>query len=380
MKKLFSALMSVILVVGLGIVSFAANEKITGQAKSLEDIALEGTSDSSSNLDVKPGDTIYIPLSPDVFDWEDEAVPEKLTKAILDRSKVKVSKKNKKNMSLAKDVSFVRRTTGTNSEVAIAVKFTDNLVTTKEREFEFTVYLSIPGNRDYAVEDGIVLAGVIANEEVIESPDSNSTIDLTDAKILITEKSARNITAQIGDGVFIHGNLVKNKRYYGVANISENNAYYDAIEKYSDIDFSIEVGVDGFDTSGDEVISFDFGKKYYVYDEDLKYLGVSNKKLPFSHQYYFAEKKLNTKDGDKDSDDVYADDNYDEDDDWDDIVIDEPVDADKPNQSGTSGSGGTYKGEANPGTGVPPLHSIAPVAGLLSLSVIGAVAGRRKKK
>ena len=63
MKKLLSAVLAVILVIGISSVSFAAEDKITGADKPID-------TNYSPNLDgLAPGTVLYYPLTADMFTW-----------------------------------------------------------------------------------------------------------------------------------------------------------------------------------------------------------------------------------------------------------------------------------------------------------------------
>jgi hypothetical protein len=186
-------------------------------------------------------------------------------------------------------------------EGRIEVSFKDEYSGVKETDFEFDIYLTLNGRRQD--DHGITFTGTYGNP-VIEVYEGSDSVDISDGSVALAAESIRELDVEIGNGVTVTTRLSKDKRVYGIATHDEpDRADDEMMKEYKDIEYVVTLDTIGLDSTANTV---KFGYEYqgfFVYDEDLNYLGKAGDDLPYSDKYYLAAKKLEIAVDDGDSDD-----------------------------------------------------------------------------
>lgn len=245
----------------------------------------------------------------------------------------------------------------------IEIEYATEYVSTKELDFQFTVYLTID-NKRYSKE-GLTFVGTLANE-VTDVYADHDYVDLSTGQVAHAQEHVKNIEVDLGNGVAIHTKFFKGKDYYGTASRDADEADDVVFSTYPDVDHVLTLNTVGLNSTGDVVrLNTDYGD-YYVYDADLSYLGQSGEALPYRTKYYLANRKLDAAPGDGDG--------------IGEAPQPEPEPEPEPGDGASGGGGGGGGVNASPGTGGGAPWRIAAATALISLSVAAAMAARRKKR
>lgn len=326
MKKLLAIMLAVVLAAGMTTVGFAASlGKITtvNQAISQKDYG---------DMTVAPGQVIELPLTANLFDWEDGTGGEKdpVTTTQLNNGKVtvKVSYEGK-SKDVIKEISIASKvmSAADNQKTAyIKIEFLEEYTGVAEKEFEFTVYLAVRGNR--VKDSAVTFIGTFKNKTIVVDSDEDY-VDLSGGEVAEAEEYLRSVDVYIGAGIIIRTKMYKDKQYYGVAESGVSESDEKILDAYPEI--SEVYTLKTVNLSSGTVIFDDVDDKYHVYDEDGKYVGTTDDELKYSSKFYLAKNKIDmgskssSKDEDEDEDEEiipaeeveedtvpsYSNDNYD---------------------------------------------------------------------
>lgn len=392
MKKVLSLLLAATMAAGMATVGFAATgKKITD----IHDSSLElsyrkdptiGTSFANhpaatvSNQTVSYSNNIIphskvtdsIDLYRSMFLWDgDTPDNQRLTSNEIRAAKLDVRTSNSSGSKAVDKISIDSRTG------VIEIKYVEEYVSTKDLDFDFTIYLTIDGKRKTSA--GLTFTGTLANETtpVYQGDDY---VDTSAGQVAEAQDNIRSIEVDMGGGVSIFAKMTKDKKYYGTTSQNPDDADNKVFQKYKDIDNVVQLKTVGLNQSGDIVKLATDSSEYYVYDSDLNYLGRSNEMLPYSTKYYLAGRKL----------DVSGSGTIVDEDDTSEPDVDtdgepEPDDGgpDGGNGGGAGNGGGTGSGGTggiNPDTGSTSFISVAVAAAVLSLGAALAVSRKKKSR
>jgi hypothetical protein len=164
---------------------------------------------------------------------------------------------------------------------------------TDGQEFDIWVYPVVDGKAWPYEEYGINWTGTLKNynNEVDAATDY---LDLYTGQIAVMVDTVREIRYDLGPGpnesdVVLVGRGIKGQKYWGVANntVSETDAAN--MDQY-DIDQVYHLDQrGGLDKVTDHVLLGSATKDDFVFDGELKYLGMGNAKLPYAATYYIAD-------------------------------------------------------------------------------------------
>lgn len=271
----------------------------------------------------------------------------------LNRDKITVKRRISKGSDLIDNVKFKNVTNPYDANlksVAVQIVFIDPFVSTKEKEFDITVYLAIDGSR---TDMEWSVSGYMENPTI--EVDEDDSVDLSDGEVADCVGYTKSIQIDTGNGLFINTKMFDGQKYYAKS-VQEITASDDEITaKYPEIDNIYRLYTVNLKSAANTV-EFDIDDSFYVYDADGKYIGMSTDKLPVSDKYYLATKKI----------DMGAD------------VTEEPADevpVDPVNPE-TGGDDVPANINDNPGTGANGLVNVAVVAGLVALAA-GAVSMKK---
>lgn len=308
MKKVLALVLASAMAIGMATTAFAATvDKATDFAgnQTLEDgygrgiVGISGTytatrEASASNQtvtyadDIRPYDEvkdyIYLPIS--MFTWDSTANP--TTKNLLSAKQIRTSKLTVRT-SVSSGSKAIDEVKIDNKEGRIEIKYVKEYVSTKDLDFDFTVYLLFDGKRK--TDQGLTFVGTLANE-IQEVYADDDYVDTSNGTIAEAMDFVKDIEVDLGNGVSIFTKMFKGKKYYGTCTRDADEADDIVFAKYADIDNVVTLKTVGLNSTGDIVqLDVDYSD-YYVYDKDLNYLGQSNELLPYSTKYYLSNKKL----------------------------------------------------------------------------------------
>lgn len=377
MKKVLALVLASVMALGMSVMSFAADNKITGLASN---DAMEksysrsiGTSsyssmtgNSVSNQTVSYTNTIvpfdktkdYIDLFRSMFTWNNSLTDARLSAAEIRTSKLAVRTSVSSGSKAVESVSI------DNKNSRIEIKYVEEYVSTKDLDFNFTVYLTIDGKR--YTDAGLTFVGTMANP-ITQVYADDDYVDTSYGQIAEAMDFVKDIEVDLGNGVSIFTKMFKGKKYYGTSSRDSDAEDSVVFSKYADIDNVVTLKTVGLNSTGDIVqLNTDYSS-YYVYDKDLNYLGRSNELLPFSTKYYLANKEIDIIEGEEG---VIGEES---------TETPEEESLDEGGAEG-AGSGGANKSGTSPDTGTNSLLNVAVVAAMASLAVVGMASLRQKKK
>lgn len=334
MKKVLAMILAIATALGMTGTAFAAVDSgasISGMVGSLSlGYSADPGNDSVDLGTIIPNseEVIYIYLTQEMFSWDDNSGTADGT--VLTSSQITTGKLTTR-VSTSSGSKSIDSITLSKRQGRIEIEFADELVSTSELDFEFTVYLNIDGSRqsDYAM----TFYGTFENE-IIDVYGDEDYVDLSYGMVAEAQEYNSSIEVDLGDGVSIHTKLFNGKKYYGTASRDPDEADDVVMTQYPDIDNVVTLKTVGLNSTGDVVrLDLDYGD-YYVYDKDMNYLGQSNQLLPYSTKYYLANRQLDVTNTD------------------DDIIdeVDAPEESSTNPETGGDGSAGS-NANTNPGTG-----------------------------
>lgn len=280
MKKILSIACASLMVLGIATTAFAATNpaaKITGMAQSLS----VGYSGDPYLGDISPQDerVEYIDLTDAMFAWDDNyvpvATPTALTTSQIRNAKLTVRATSNK---VLEDVSINA------SKSRIEVKFLDELVDTKEIDFDFDVILSVEGRRqsNYAMN----FSGTFANP-VFEVYAGTEREDISRGEVAEAQEYIKSIVFDAGSGVFVNTKMMKDSRSYATATLTPDKADEAVFAEYKAIRDVINLKTSGIPSSATVTLGAEY-KGYYVFCKKGNYLGRGDASLLLTDKYYLA--------------------------------------------------------------------------------------------
>lgn len=316
-------LVAVFCVTSLSVNIFASSrrgivEGFSGE-DTLEDMWSLGYSDERSHMDivVKPGDELVIPLTANMFEWEDQRtlLPNQavnireLKRNVRVRTHVQAGWEVLDYVQLDTDMvpgkPFYQpnSTAKTGRTACISIAFADELVSVKDVDFRLDIYLTVAGQRDPNYK--ISLHGTMVHDVVDILPSSDTYVDISDGVVAHADDFGvlNNLTNfNLGNGVKVSKLTWAGRKYYGttswkpstVLSPEDYPVIYNSIHGvYVLSTVNIEEGVNRVTLNPPKDKDDAEGKKvYFVYAEDMTYLGTTAEVLPYSDTYILTTKEL----------------------------------------------------------------------------------------
>lgn len=258
-------------------------------------------------------DEIRIPLTADMFDWSDgrNTIPmEAVTMRELRNGRVRV---NTKVRSGSKVLKYVQFDTGefdnkdfkkpnsnvpTNKTAYISVQFADHIISVNDIDFAYEIYMTVDGEK--SDDFTMTLAGTFKPRKLDVHEDMDY-IDISDGTVAVAEDYVPNVSVNVGNGVSIKKNMTKGSKYYGISFVIDNMTL--RREDYPDIYpiihavYEIETINMRYPNQGVTIKPVLDPKKpeitkFYVYDQDLKYLGTTDDTLAYSDLYILTTEQV----------------------------------------------------------------------------------------
>lgn len=217
----------------------------------------------------------------------------------------------------------------------IDVEYVDRLVSTGSVDYEAEILLAFDGDKDY--DNSVIIYGTLENR-VIDVYDEDDYVDISDGTVADPQEFNESVALYVGEGVTVHTKLFKDKKYYCVADRVADEEDYAVMVEYPEVDNVLKLYRVGVNNVNDYVtLSTDYAG-YYVYDEDMNYLGRGSETLDFSETYYLAGVEITDVAGETQEP----------------VVDEEPVEEQIPNAGNPTTGGDDVAANnvnANPGTG-----------------------------
>lgn len=316
--RIVAAVLSIaVLVTVFGLSGLAATGKIDGFSgeRTLSDnfslgqsssvfYSGDGASDTHYGLEVRPGDEIRIPLTADMFTWSDE-------RSTLPRQAVTLRQLKSGNVTVrtrkqagADVLDYVQLETDmfagkpfyapgssakTGQTAYISVMIAEEVVSVKDLDFRFDIYLAVGGKTDDEMR--IVLEGTLIHDEFMATA-ATDYVNTSEGAIVEASEYAKSVRFEIGEGITIDRMLLAGKKYYATCEVKPSSepgfeeqypeVYPTVIAAYKLSTVNMRYGRSTVRINpGDDGV-------YYVYDENMEMIGMSNEALRYSDCYFLS--------------------------------------------------------------------------------------------
>lgn len=271
--------------------------------------------DSPWEISVTPGEEIRIPLTADMFTWSNDRTPlpgEAILLNELTRSRVSVRTRRQAGAEALDYVQLDRdrfagepffapgtsiKRTGTTAY--ISVMFAKEFHSVVPLEFEFDIYLLVGGKQHPEMK--LTLQGELSNP-TISLWEGADWVNLADGTVAHAQANLSKVSMRAGNGVTIQRHMLRGEKYYATTKVMpatipdfEVNfpfAYPSVIAAYQlngvNLQYGSKVKIDP------KVIDKDWTGKYYVYNEDMEYLGTTADALYYSEYYFLSTEEIDT--------------------------------------------------------------------------------------
>lgn len=285
MKKVLSMLLAVMLIIGLTPAVFAA--PTSGYKLGTE----TSTGQVGGTDEYRPDSAIWI----QIVDANGNAV----TKKEIKEKKIDVKVRTTKGSKIVRDVKVdYKNLTDTAGQIVtreaafVRIRTIEKFVSTKEMDFELTVFLT--ENKERLTEEKQV-SGVFKNAETTVT-DSDDYVYLGNTPVVEAEEYIKSIEVEIGDGVTIFTKMFEGKRYYGHAEQDIKEADADITEAHPTIETIYYLETIGLNAPANRVVLDIDDANMYVYNANLEFVGMSDERLPYSTKYYVSSAELDIAD------------------------------------------------------------------------------------
>lgn len=312
MRKLLCILLTVTLVIGMTVSSSAAvvtsntapassgvvttgikaiNEsrpisELMGNAKVTINDGKDGTIsiDDLSELEIRPGDIIKIPLSGNVFL---NATGTPFTQADVSRTALNSGSIGVKSVFSRGQGAYTASLGGNKNGSYIQIEFSNAIYLTPQR---FTSYICLTKSGSRKMSTRINIIGEMQSK-LQELKLGDDYADISDGSFVDAKASLRNVELYLGDYCTMTRNLIRGQKYAGTATVDDiNDEDAKILDKYPEIEYLYKLKTVNLKASGN-IVTFDLGRKYYVYNSNGAYIGMSNQALTYWTKYYLSNKK-----------------------------------------------------------------------------------------
>lgn len=171
--------------------------------------------------------------------------------------------------------------------VEILVEFIDPYVSVNDKDFAFTAYLT--EDRSKIDDTEIEVYGTLANP-VIEM-DAAELLDLSDGSVAKATAYIREVEVYAGANLYIKTKMFEGQKYYAKATDGADSADMRVLASYPEIERVVSLHAVNMNKPSNE-FRLDYSTPYYVYGADMRLLGTTGDKLPYSTKYYLSTEKL----------------------------------------------------------------------------------------
>lgn len=308
MKKLLCILLTVMLALGMAVSASASmtttsNTVTSGikginESSPISDLASfnvtvnDGKTSTLSlsdlaDIEVAPGDVIKIPLTGNLFmDVNGKAFTQtNVSLSALSSGGISVKSSFSKGAG-----TYTASLGGNRNGSYIMIEFDSNIYLTPQR-FTSSIYLAKNGARKTSTK--ITIIGVMQTP-TRELSWGDDYADISNGSAVYAKTAVRNVELYLGDYCTITRSLLKGVKYAGTATASEIDDKDAAVlSKHPAIQYVYKLKTVGLKATGN-IVTFDLDYRYYVYDVNGRYIGMSDKPLPYWTKYYLSTKKYDS--------------------------------------------------------------------------------------
>jgi hypothetical protein len=311
MKKALSLALALVLVLGMSVTSFAAISLSSEPAAGYNGFAnLVGANGQYVNPELTPGsnskaykiatkafNVTFSDLTNDV---------EKDAQAHLNTSDTATSGYVKK--ALPKVVARTRIAKGSNVIDKIELNFTSGKEGVAQLEVKFVTPFknNNPDGQEYDIwvfpvvdgkswdyeKYGVNFAGTYKNESFTVDAQTDYA-DLYTGYIAKIDANVRNVKFDLGSDITVIAKGYKGQKFWGKANQDVSEKDLENMDKYNILAVYHLSVLGGLDKSANNVVIAGTTKDDYIFDGELKFLGMGDaKNIPFAETYYVADKMI----------------------------------------------------------------------------------------
>lgn len=240
--------------------------------------------DDLSEFEARPGDVIKIPLSGNVFS---NAGGTPFTQANVSLSALNSGAIGVKSVFSKGPSTYTASLGGNRNGSYIQIEFKEGVYLTPQK---FTSYICLTKSGSRKMSTRINITGEMQSQSK-ELYLGDDYADISDGSFVAAKASIRSVELYLGEYCTITKNLVRGQNYAGTA-VTDDITDQDAkiLDKYPSIQYLYKLKTVNLKASGN-IVTFDLDRKYYVYDSNGAYIGMSNQALPYWTKYYISDKK-----------------------------------------------------------------------------------------
>lgn len=316
-RNIILIFLSLILVFqGLCTTAFARSRSLTidghNPDASLEDNYYIDQDTPPLALEVHPGDELRIPITADLFTWSDgRAAPDETIDGLarLRRGGVKVGYRILSGVDVLDYVQLEMGTFsgkpfyqfGTNrasgNTAYISVNFLNDYVDLKDKYFRFILTLTVDGKGYEGLT--IELCGTYRYDTNVVDRGCTS-VTMNEGMVVEAIEPVRNISMNLGSGVVVRRNLVGGQRYYGLAHLKDSieDLREEWPELYPDVKMVYFLETANMEFGNKVTITPPRGGTYYIYGEDMEFLGMTGQEIPLGGHYFLSTTEMPAFEGD----------------------------------------------------------------------------------
>lgn len=298
MKKVLSLVLTVVLVLGLSAVAFAApnpSGKISEVANadlSIDKVTL-GLSGNAPTATVEPDTKVYFNILYN-GDYLTRSQVRALKLDVQIRATEGSAAIDSAKIDYAKLVTVGTANQKATEVARVELKFAKEFVSTKDLDFSIDLYLTEKKSRLNGPDQVASLSGVFGND-ITYVGDGDDYVYLGDSPVVEAEDYIREIQVDLGQSVSIYTKMFEDKKYYGSVSQEINTEDEAVLAKYPDIETVYYLKTINLSSTGD-IVAFDLDSNMYVYVQDengnVAFLGRSNDRLPYYTKYFLSSKEL----------------------------------------------------------------------------------------
>lgn len=360
MKKVLALVLAVVLAFGMTSIGFAAAGDRINNIKGIG-YSYTGLGDGTADLDnivVSHNQTYKIWLyakdsgDANINAWvngkNNVAAPSTMTLSNLTGVSAKITWKKGGEYFNAPELKYDAKA-GT---CYVELKSKKGITVTSDKDIEGTLNVTYKSGK---LDDGIGIAGIVRNTD--ENTYDQDSVWVKKNQYIYAQEFIKAMEVNFeNDEAIGYLTVFSGKKYYWLIESDIQTAdeaimaKYDTIENVYHSYYSSNVNV------GSTYVKFDLDEKYYVYNQDGKYLGMSDEKVALASIYYLSTAKIEMGDA---------------------VASEAPASeaptapADGTQNPAGGGDDAPANANNNPGTGANGFVNVAVVAGLVALAAAG---------
>ena len=293
MKKVLALVLAVMLVIGMTPVSFA-DKYVAGETYlyTLGESYYGGSNEDTIIWPDADGVKLPAPTSRkmrfDIYTNAAGLADTRVTKADVSDSKLSYQIQVTANGRGIKAYGIKYEVINKISYAYLEIEFVDKHVSTGSYDVDFTVYTLYNKVRDLG--SAVKVSTKISNYEQT-AEEGIDWIYTYDIPVVKSEAYLKSVKVDAGNDVILTAKMFADKKYYARALIDFTTSGVETaiLNDYPEIDAVYTLDQVGLSTA---TVTFDLSDKYYVYNADLEFLGMSNEQLEVTNRYFLSSTEL----------------------------------------------------------------------------------------